>query len=74
MVIEGCQANHRKHSVPGLDYQVNESFLDTAVEYDNVRRLARQYGYKFTGRPAAFGFATFYVIVPANSSGLGPNA
>ncbi len=57
-----------------LDYQVNESFLDTAVEYDNVRRLARQYGYKFTGRPAAFGFATFYVIVPANSSGLGPNA
>jgi len=56
-----------------LDYQVNESFLDTAVEYENVRRLARNTGYRFTGRPAAFGIATFYVIVPADSSGLGPN-
>ena len=25
-----------------LDYQVNESFMDTAVEYDNVLRLAKQ--------------------------------
>ena len=25
-----------------LDYQANESFLDSAVEYDNVQRLARQ--------------------------------
>jgi len=56
-----------------LDYQVNESFLETAIEYDNVRRLARQYGYKFSGRPAAFGMATFYVLVPASSTGLGPN-
>ena len=56
-----------------LDYQVNESFIETAVEYDNVRRLARQYGYKYSGRPAAFGIASFYVIVPANSSGLGPD-
>ena len=30
-----------------LDYQANESFLDTSVEYDNVARLARQMGYKF---------------------------
>ncbi len=56
-----------------LDYQVNESFLDTAIEYENVRRLARNTGYRFTGRPAAFGMATFYVIVPANTSGLGPD-
>ena len=56
-----------------LDYQVNESFLDTAVEYGNVRRLARNTGYAFTGRPAAFGIATFYVSVPANTSGLGPD-
>ena len=28
-----------------LDYQVNESFLDTAAEYSNVSRLSRQYGY-----------------------------
>ena len=31
-----------------LDYKVNESFLETAVEYDNVRRLAKNTGYKFT--------------------------
>ena len=29
-----------------LDYQVNESFLDSAAEYNNVIRLARQQGYK----------------------------
>ncbi len=56
-----------------IDYQVNESFLDTAIEYGNVRRLAKNTGYKFSGRPAAFGMATFYIIVPANTSGLGPD-
>lgn len=56
-----------------LDYQVNESFLETAVEYENVRKHTRNSGYKFTGRPAAFGIATFYVMIPANNSGLGPD-
>ena len=56
-----------------LDYQVNESFLETAVEYDNITRLTKNIGYKTPGRPAAFGMATFYVGIPANSSGLGPN-
>lgn len=56
-----------------LDYQVNESFLETAVEYENVRRLSRNTGYRFTGRPAAYGIATFYIIVPADTTGLGPN-
>lgn len=55
-----------------LDYQVNETFLDSAVEYGNVRRLASTRGYRDNGRPAAFGIATFYIKVPANSSGLGP--
>lgn len=56
-----------------VDYQVNESFLETAIEYDNVRRLAKNTGYTFAGRPAAFGIATFYIIVPASVAGLGPN-
>src|SRR6056300_1616936 len=56
-----------------LDYQVNESFLETALEYENVRRLARNTGYKFTARPAAYGMATFYIMVPANTTGLGPD-
>ena len=51
-----------------LDYQVNESFLETAVEYDNISRLTKNIGYKTPGRPAAFGMATFYVAIPANSS------
>ena len=55
-----------------LDYQVNESFLETAVEYNNVRKLARNAGYKYYGRPAAFGVASFYVMIPANTSGQGP--
>ena len=49
-----------------LDYQVNESMLDTALEQANVRRIANRYGYKYYGTPAAYGTATFYVLVPAD--------
>jgi len=56
-----------------LDYQANESFLHTAVEYDNVIKLSKQLGYKFKGPPSSHGIATFYVLVPANSSGNGPD-
>ena len=56
-----------------LDYQVNESFMDTAVEYNNVLRLAKQMGYKFQGSPSTTGMVTLYVIVPANTTGLGPD-
>ena len=54
-----------------LDYQVNETFLDTATEYDNIIRLAKQRGYKFKGADSATGFVAFYALVPANISGLG---
>ena len=56
-----------------LDYQVNESFLDTAVEYKNVERLSRQQGYKFVGSPTSTGIVSFYIVVPANSTGTGPD-
>ena len=56
-----------------LDYQVNESFLETALDPANVRRIAKQYGYKYYGTPAAYGTATFYVLIPAASTGLGPD-
>lgn len=56
-----------------LDYQTNESFLDSAVEYNNVVRLARQLGYKLKTSPASYGILTFYVEVPSALSGLGPN-
>lgn len=57
-----------------LDYQTNESFLDSAVEYSNVLRLARQLGYKQTTSPASYGLLTFYIEVPAATTGLGPDS
>ena len=56
-----------------LDYQANESFLHTAVEYNNVLKLGKQLGYKFKTAPSSFGLATFYIMIPALSSGLGPD-
>jgi hypothetical protein len=48
-----------------LDYQANESFLNTAIEYDNVIRLAKQLGFKLDTSPSSHGILTFYVKVPA---------
>ena len=42
-----------------LDYQANESFLETAVEYNNVVRLARQMGFKLNQSPSSYGVLTF---------------
>ena len=56
-----------------LDYQINESYLETALEPSNIRRLARNMGYSYIGAPAAFGTATFFILVPAATSGLGPD-
>tara|TARA_R110002126_G_scaffold110281_1_gene247401 strand:- start:2257 stop:4062 length:1806 start_codon:yes stop_codon:yes gene_type:complete len=56
-----------------VDYSVNESFLDSAVEYNNVTRLAKQLGYKYTGIPASSGEVTLYIVVPASSTGAGPD-
>ena len=56
-----------------VDYSVNESFLDTAIEFDNVLKLGKQLGYQFRGNPSSFGMADFYIIVPANENGIGPN-
>lgn len=56
-----------------LDYQANESFLDTASEFENIIKHGRQVGYKFSNSVSSTGIATFYISVPANTSGLGPN-
>jgi len=57
-----------------LDYQTNESFLDSAIEYNNVARLARQLGYKLKTSPASYGILTFYIEVPATLNGVGVNS
>ena len=57
-----------------LDFQVNESVLETATQYENVRKLASNMGYNFFGRPAAFGLIDIFIVVPANSVGSGPDS
>jgi len=56
-----------------VDYQANESFLQTAIEYQNVVKLARQLGYKFNASPTSHGVLTFYVLVPISTTGAGPD-
>jgi hypothetical protein len=56
-----------------VDYSVNESFLDTAIEYDNVRKHARSLGYKFAGVPTSYGMVAVYILVPSNSDGTAPD-
>lgn len=56
-----------------LDYQANESFLETANERDNVLKLAKQMGYKHESAPSSTGIASFYIFAPANPDGLGPD-
>ena len=56
-----------------LDYNVNESFLDTSIEYDNILRIGKQMGFRFKGNPASFGQASFYIIVPANANATDPD-
>jgi hypothetical protein len=56
-----------------LDYNVNETFLDTAYQYGNVVRQGRILGYRDTGRASTFGRVAIYVLVPASPTGLGPD-
>ena len=56
-----------------LDYNVNETFMDTAYEYDNVLRQGRTMGYKYTGRPSTYGKAAIYLLIPASSTAIGPD-
>ena len=56
-----------------IDYQANETFIETATEYDNILKLGRQLGYKFKGANSSYGTAALYIIVPVSSTGIGPD-
>tara|TARA_R100001509_G_scaffold162918_2_gene135867 strand:- start:197 stop:1996 length:1800 start_codon:yes stop_codon:yes gene_type:complete len=56
-----------------IDYNVNEAFLDTAFQKSNIMRHGRVLGYKNMGRPSTYGVVAIYILVPANSSGMGPD-
>ena len=56
-----------------LDYNVNESFLDTSYQFNNIIRHGRVLGYKNSGRPSTFGTVALYILVPASETGIGPD-
>lgn len=56
-----------------VDYQVNESFIETSLQQNNILKVAKQLGYKLPGYPSSTGICSFYVAVPAQSNGGQPN-
>tara|TARA_A100001515_G_scaffold46950_1_gene36985 strand:+ start:655 stop:2451 length:1797 start_codon:yes stop_codon:yes gene_type:complete len=57
-----------------LDYNVNESFMDTSYQYNNILRHGRILGYKNTGRPSTYGTVALFALVPASPTGIGPDS
>ena len=56
-----------------LDYQANESFLSTAIEYENILKHGHTVGYRHQGARSTYGNITLYAIVPSNASATGPD-
>lgn len=50
-----------------IDYHGNESFIDSAIQIENIQKLAKQLGYKSQGNPSSFGLVAFFIKIPANS-------
>jgi hypothetical protein len=55
------------------DFQTNETFLDSAIRFENVLRLSNILGYKTVGAAQSTGQVALYVTVPANSLSRGPD-
>ncbi len=56
-----------------VDYNANESFLETAGEAQNIISHAKQLGFNASLRNTTFGDAHFYVTVQADPVGVGPD-
>jgi len=56
-----------------LDHSVNETFLPTATQYENIVKMGRQVGYKLDTLPAASGLVTLYLALPPDSTGQAPH-
>ena len=55
------------------DYQANESFLDSAIRYDNVVRLSETLGYKNQGSAKSTGQIAIYMLVPVSTNTRAPD-
>lgn len=56
-----------------VDYQANESFLDTSLEFNNIIKHGKQVGYKHSNSVSSTGLATFFIAVPSNTNSLTPD-
>jgi len=56
-----------------MDYNVNETFLDTAYQYNNIVRHGNVLGYKHSGPASTFGTVALFILIPASTTGLGPD-
>tara|TARA_R100000008_G_scaffold18340_3_gene9219 strand:- start:9350 stop:11137 length:1788 start_codon:yes stop_codon:yes gene_type:complete len=56
-----------------VDYQANESFMDSAIETKNIVKLAKQLGYKHPGAHSSSGKCAFYVTVDATNGAPSSN-
>ena len=55
------------------DFQSNESFLDSAIRYDNVVRLSETLGYKNQGTAKSTGTIAIYMLVPVAPTSRAPD-
>ena len=56
-----------------IDYQANESFIETASEFENVLNLSKHFGYKYKPNASSFGEASFFILVPGQAGTVSPN-
>lgn len=56
-----------------LDYQVNESFIDTAIEYENIVKLGNQIGFKEKGSASTTGVVSIFFQIPSSQFGTAPD-
>ena len=58
-----------------LDYNANESFMKTCLEYENVLMHAKQLGYKHSPTRSSVGVIDIYMPIPAYDAGgrVGPD-
>lgn len=56
-----------------LDYNANESFLDTSLEFDNVVMHAKQLGYKYDPNRTSVGNVEIYIPIPAKENEVAPD-
>ena len=55
------------------DFQANESFLDSAIRFDNVVRLSETLGYKRQGVAKATGQVAIFMLVPVAPNSRAPD-